>query len=141
MNPYETDPKKIPPKDIYIREPHFGRYATDPSDYKPKKKLILSCSDAAIAYWKSILELCSQWTRIVENLGEGRDVFAIGTMIIKSGHLNPRHSRDFTSADANEMAGAALAQTVLSELGVRVPEYYFRGKVCASSTITFFGIV
>lgn len=74
------------------------------------------CSDANAAYKNEIDE-------------DGRDVFAIGSVIIKSGHLHSTPTRNYSYNDANELAAIALAQEPLARLGIKVPEMYFSGKV------------
>ena len=63
----------------------------------------------------------------------GRDVFALGSVIVKSSHLHARREKsqgaeiDYSYTDANESQAIALAKTVLKD--VKVPENYFAGKV------------
>ncbi|EPS30002.1 hypothetical protein PDE_04952 [Penicillium oxalicum 114-2] len=63
----------------------------------------------------------------------GRDVFALGSVIVKSSHLHARREKgqgaeiDYSYTDANESQAIALAKTVLKD--VKVPENYFAGKI------------
>lgn len=49
-------------------------------------------------------------------------------MIFKSSHRKNR-VRNYSYADANEIQAIAVARPVLHDLGVKVPEVYFTGKV------------
>lgn len=61
-----------------------------------------------------------------------RDVFALGSVIMKSSHLHALESAqgteiDFSYADKNEIRAIALARPVLKD--VKVPGIHFAGKV------------
>lgn len=132
MNPYEADPEKIPSTDRYADVPLYGRYLPRATDFIPDPRYIKSTTTEAIAYWTLVLEKCTDSNRIYENDEGGRDVFALGSVIIKSSHLKPalegrRSFRDYSYADANEVEAVALARRVLGE--VKVPEIYFAAKV------------
>ena len=133
MNPYEADPAKIPPSDRYADEPSYGRYLPQPDDFKPNPAHIGSTSAKSLSYWSSVLDSCSAVYRIYENEEGCRDVFAFGSVIIKSTHLQGRSEgdqqaqRDYSLADANEVKATALAREALKD--VRVPRIYFAGQV------------
>lgn len=129
-NPYEADPEKIPPTDPYREEPFYGRYLPRPTDFKPEPAHIRSSSPDSVAYWQSVLSQCTVENRIYENETGGRDVFALGSVIVKATHLKQNHGRDYALADANEVAATELARPVLDKLGIKVPQIYFAGKVC-----------
>lgn len=136
MNPYEADPNKIPPGDRYADVPFYGRYQPQPNDFRPDPQHIQSYSESSIKYWNSIIEQCTPNIRIYENTDGGRDVFALGTVIVKSSHLKPqlegrRSSRDYSLADENELEATKLARRALTE--VKVPEIYFAGKVSSQT--------
>ncbi len=128
-NPYEADPNKIPASDLYREEPMFGRYLPQPTDFVPDPEHINSTTPESITYWASVLARCTPENRIYENETGGRDVFALGTVIIKSFHLKAEPGRDYTLADANEVAATELAKPVLAKLAIRVPLIYFSNKV------------
>lgn len=130
-NPYETDPARIPEGDLYADIPLYGRYGPHASDFKPAPEHINSTSDASLKYWEDVLAQCTESTHVYKNELEenGRDVFALGSVIIKSGHLHDSPTWDYSYNDANEVAAIALARGPLAELGVKVPEIYFTGKV------------
>ncbi|KAJ5606078.1 hypothetical protein N7510_008859 [Penicillium lagena] len=116
-NPYEADPKEIPATDLYADVPfmHVNSQTTD-----------------SLKYWASVLSLCTRYNRIYPADDGGRDVFALGSVIVTSSHLHAREGAqyteiDFSYADANEVRAIALAKTVLKD--VKVPEIYFAGKV------------
>lgn len=138
-NPYETDPARIPQTDKYGDIPLFGRYKPAADDFKPQLEHINSSSPESLRYWDEVLSRCDDSNVAYKNeLDEdGRDVFAMGSVIIKSGHLHQCPTRDYSYHDANEVAAIALARKPLAELGVKVPEIYFTGKVCAFVYIPF----
>ncbi|KAI9782685.1 MAG: hypothetical protein M1839_004672 [Geoglossum umbratile] len=89
-----------------------------------------------LQYWASVVDLCNESVRIYPADEGGRDVFALGSVIIKSSQLHKtrdgRHTEiDYLYADANEVQAVAIAKNVLRD--VRVPEIYFAGKVLALS--------
>lgn len=67
MNPYEARPDKIPPTDSYINEPAFGRYQSQPKDFRPNEKYCASTSSDALEYWADVLQLCNEDTIIFDN--------------------------------------------------------------------------
>lgn len=132
MNPYETDPEKIPTTDMYADVPLYGRYCPKPDDFRVDFQHINSQTTDSVRYWASVISLCTEEVRIYPADEGGRDVFALGGVIVKSSHLHARDGTtcmeiDFSYADANETRAIALAKTALN--GVRVPEIYFAGKV------------
>ncbi|KAF9768448.1 hypothetical protein IL306_014268 [Fusarium sp. DS 682] len=132
MNPYEANPTKIPTNDRYSDLPLYGRYLPALDDFQPDPKHTKSVSENSLKYWVSVLEICNPSNRIYEGLEGARDVFALGSVIIKSSHLHARlqgrrASRDFSYADANEVKATALARMVLND--VKVPIIYFAGKI------------
>lgn len=111
--------------------PFYGRYHPRPDDFRPDPKYVGSDSEASLVYRESVLDLCSESTRIYEDT-DGRDVFALGGAIIKSSHLHMgieglRSTRDCSYADANEVKATRLARELLGD--VSVPAIYFAGKV------------
>lgn len=130
-NPCETDPEKIPSTDLYADAPCYGRYCPSPDDFRVALQHVQSETADSLSYWASVLDLCTEENRICPGLEGGRDVFALGSVIVKSSHLQVSEGdyteKDFSCADANEIEAVKLARTVLKE--VRVPEIYFAGKV------------
>ncbi|KAJ5551249.1 hypothetical protein N7461_005947 [Penicillium sp. DV-2018c] len=132
MNPYATDPDDIPPSDLYSDLPLYGRYRPKPDDFRIDRQHVNSHSADSLAYWASIIDLCDQSARIYPADDGGRDVFALGSIIIKSSHLHtPRSTKyteiDYSYADANEIQAIAIAKNVLKD--VKLPEIYFTGKI------------
>lgn len=83
-----------------------------------------------------MLQYCTESNRIYENRDGGRDVFALGGVIVKSSHLHQtlegrKAHRDYSYADANEVEAFRLAGLVLGS--VRVPRVYFAAKVFPDS--------
>ncbi|KAI3317824.1 hypothetical protein HD806DRAFT_357664 [Xylariaceae sp. AK1471] len=132
MNPYEADPENIPPTDRYADVPLYGRYFPRSTDFRPDMKHINCTTPESLEYWSTVLESCTELNRIYENQDGGRDVFAFGSVIIKSSHLKAtlegrRSHRDYSYADANEVKAIPLARKILDE--VKVPQVYFAAKV------------
>lgn len=134
VSPYETDPAKIPRNDRYADIPLYGRYGPAVYDFKPQLEHINSTSSQSLRYWEEVLSRCDDSNLVYKNESDddGRDVFALGSVIIKSGHLHKTPTRDYSYNDANEVAAVAIAQKPLAKLGIKAPEIYFTGKVCAS---------
>jgi COMPASS component SPP1 len=134
MNPYEANPENIPPDDRYADVPFYGRYYPTAGDFQPDPAHVLSTSPDSLAYWSSVLARCNTENRIYENQDGGRDVFALGGVVVKSRHLHPgqegrRSTREYSLADQNEVVATSLVRQSLSLLGIRVPRIYFAGKV------------
>lgn len=136
MNPYEANPDKIPPTDRYEDVPPYGRYHPRPDDFQPDAQHMNSTTPESLAYWSAVLKKCTASIRIYESGEDGRDVFALGSVIVKSSHLKETQpsERDYSYADANECKAVELARGVLGE-SVKVPNIYFAGKVRFESTI------
>ncbi|KAI9766325.1 MAG: hypothetical protein M1840_006589 [Geoglossum simile] len=114
MNPYVSNPDNIPASNIHVDVPFYGRYFPRSDDF--------------------YVDLQHVNSRSADSLPDegGRDVFALGSIIIKSSHLHKigdgRHTEiDYSYADANEVQAVAIAKSVLKS--VRVPEIYFAGKI------------
>ncbi|KAF9775856.1 hypothetical protein IL306_006016 [Fusarium sp. DS 682] len=133
MNPYVSNPDDIPPTDKYADVPFYGRYFPRQDDFRVHLEHANSHSVAALQYWASVVDRCDESVRIyAADQGRRRDVFALGSVIIKSSHLqNPSHSQrietDYSYADINEIRAIAIAKNILKD--VRVPEIYFAGKI------------
>ena len=128
MNPYEADPDNIPAGDSHAAVPFYGRYLPRPDDFHVDSHYINSKGPEALRYCESVLDLCGKSNRIYVAHEGGRDVFAVGSVIVKSSHLHKTKDEiDYSYADANEVKAIALAAAVLEE--VRVPEIHFTGKV------------
>ena len=129
MNPYETDPTAISPSDLYGDSPLYGRYVPHGDDFQPDLQHSNSTSPESLKYWESILESCD-WSNRLHHISGARDVFALGSVIVKSGHLsNYTLPCDHSLADQNEVSAVALVREVLEGLGIQVPMIYFAGKV------------
>ena len=131
-NPYEADPAKIPATDLYADVPFYGRYCPKPDDFRVDFQHVNSQTTDSLRYWASVISLCTEDHRIYPADEGGRDVFALGSVIVKSSHLHAREGAqcteiDFSYADANEVRAIALAKTALKD--VKAPNIYFAGKV------------
>lgn len=134
MNPYASNPDDIPVTDLYADVPLYGRYFPRQDDFQVDLQHINSLSSVSLQYWESVVELCNESLRIYPADEGGRDVFALGSVIVKSSHLHDTGNGqikeiDFSYADANEVQAIAIAKSILKE--VRVSEIFFAGKVRA----------
>lgn len=134
MNPYASNPGDIPATDMYADVPLYGRYFPRQDDFQVDLQHINSLSTASLQYWASVVELCNEAVRIYPADEGGRDVFALGSVIVKSSHLHNSGNGqikeiDFSYADANELQTITIAKSILKD--VRVPEILFAGKVRA----------
>jgi len=132
MNPYVADPDQIPATDLYADVPLYGRYFPKRDDSKVDPQHINSQSADSLQYWGSVVDRCDESVRIYPADEGGRDVFALGSVIVKSSHLHKtadgqQTEIDYSYADANEVQAIALGKSVLKD--VRVPDIYFAGKV------------
>ncbi|KAJ5860493.1 uncharacterized protein N7529_007803 [Penicillium soppii] len=144
-SPYEADPDKIPAADLYADVPCYGRYCPKPDDFHVDHQHVNSQGPESLTYWASVIDICTEENRIYPADAGDRDVFALGSTIVKSSHLHATGDTqspeiDFSYADANEIKAITLAKTVLSD--IKVPEIYFAGKVISfflhlSSPITY----
>ncbi|KAL9616418.1 MAG: hypothetical protein Q9160_008717 [Pyrenula sp. 1 TL-2023] len=125
MNPYEANTSKVPATDLYADVPLYGRYLPQSDDFVPDPQQIESAD-----YWESILAKCDASHRLYEGMNGGRDVFALGSVIVKASHLNQKPPRrDYSQADANEVAAIDLVRDVLAAVGISVPAIHFAGMV------------
>ncbi|CEJ61207.1 hypothetical protein PMG11_09744 [Penicillium brasilianum] len=116
-NPYETDPDRIPTTDLYADVPLYGRYCPKADDFRVDPKHVNSHTTDSLCV-----------IRIYPADEGGRDVFALGSVIVKSSHLHAQYTEiDFSYADMNELQAIELANPVLTE--VKVPEVYFTSKI------------
>lgn len=112
--------------------PFYGRYSPKATDSAPDAKYINNTTPASPEYWSTVLSNCTEDNRIYPSDDGGRDVFALGSVVIKSSHLKEnlegrRSTRDYSYADANEVKAIPLARTVLGD--IKVPKVYFTAKV------------
>jgi cold shock CspA family protein len=132
MNPYMSNPDDIPTTDSYADVPFYGRYFPRQDDFRVDLQHANSQSVAALQYWASVVDRCDESVRIYPADEGGRDVFALGSVIVKSSHLHSpsngqRVEIDYSYADANEIQAIAIAKNSLKDVGV--PEIYFAGKI------------
>ncbi|PTB81774.1 kinase-like protein [Trichoderma longibrachiatum ATCC 18648] len=118
MNPYIAHPDHIPKDDRYADLPLYGRYYPRPDDFRIDVRHANSTSPESLRYWEAVLGLYPN---------EGRDVFAVGSLIVKSSHRHESAKVDYTYADANEVQAINIAKRVFR--GIRVPDIYFSGKI------------
>ncbi|KAF3173406.1 hypothetical protein TWF788_009153 [Orbilia oligospora] len=60
---------------------------------------------------------------------DARDVFAFGSIIVKSSHLKSTlPMRQYSLSDENELAATKVVRGALNRMGIEVPEILFTGK-------------
>jgi hypothetical protein len=133
MNPYATEPEHIPSTDLYADIPLYGRYRPKPRDFHVNPEHVGSQSAESMQYWASVVGFCDESIRVYPADNGGRDVFALGNIIVKSSHLHDTQETDYSFADANEARAIDIAKNVLKD--IRVPEIYFAGKVFPHSLL------
>ena len=138
MNPYEADIDRVPTSDRFIKSPFYGRYLPKSDDFITDPEHVNSTSPESLQYWASVLDQCDESNRLFERYEGNRDVFALGSVIVKSSHLlegpDGRECRDYTLVDTNEVQAIALARTVLED--IKVPMIHFAGQVRRQSRRT-----
>ncbi|KAJ2988966.1 hypothetical protein NUW58_g3709 [Xylaria curta] len=132
MNPYESSPDNISTTDKYADVPFYGRYFPRPNDFQVDPRHIGSRSPDALQYWSSVISLCTESLRIYPADEGGRDVFALGSVIVKSSHLHEAKDGqtaeiDYSYADENEIQAIELSRNVLNH--IKLPKIYFAGKI------------
>ncbi|KAF2688156.1 hypothetical protein K458DRAFT_467804 [Lentithecium fluviatile CBS 122367] len=134
MNPYEAKEEESPSTDRYADVPLYGRYFPRPDDFKPEGRYINSTTPESLEYWCSVLQKCTETNRPYENQDRGRDVFAPGTVIIKSSHLKGalrgrRSHRNYSYADVNEVGATAFARKVLDEVKINGRDVFVQERI------------
>ena len=129
MSAFISKPEDIPLSDRYSDVPFYGRYYPLEDDFHVDLEHIESDSEASLQYWESVLAKCDDSVRIYPAGEGGRDVFALGSVIVKSSHLHPKGEQetDYSFADANEVAATALARGILGD--IHVPKMHFAGRL------------
>ncbi len=61
-----------------------------PDDFRVHLQHANSQSADSLQYWASLVDLCREPVRIYPADEGGRDVFALGSVIVKSSHLHKR---------------------------------------------------
>jgi nucleoid-associated protein YgaU len=98
-NPYEANPEKIPATDMYADVPFYGRYYPRPDDFRVDLQHVNSQTTDSLRYWASVVRLCTEDIRIYPADEGGRDVFALGSVIVKSSHLHASKGDQCTEID------------------------------------------
>lgn len=88
MNPYASNPSDIPATDQYADLPLYGRYLPRQDDFQVDLQHMNSASAASLKYWASVVELCNESIQIYPADEGFRDVFALGSVVVKSSHLH-----------------------------------------------------
>lgn len=130
MNPYASRPEDIPATDSYADLPCYGRYFPRPDGFHVNLEHVNCDSPVSLQYWTTVIDLCDESTMIYPADEGGRDVFALGNIIVKSSHLHKEGEMDYSYADSNEVKAITIARDALEELKIRAPVIYFHGKVC-----------
>ncbi|PVH97598.1 hypothetical protein DM02DRAFT_616399 [Periconia macrospinosa] len=137
MNPYETNPANIPPTDRHAHAPLYGRYHPSPTDFTPDERHANSTAPESLKYWAKVLGMCTRENRIAPAPEGDREIFAVGSVIVKSSHLTSFDECEYIYNDRNECAATELARGVFEATGkkVRVPRIWFAGKINGRSVL------
>ncbi|KAF6830100.1 hypothetical protein CPLU01_07515 [Colletotrichum plurivorum] len=113
MNPYASRLEDIPAADSYDDLPCYGRYHPRPDEFRVNLEHVDSESPVSLQYWTSVIDLCDESVMIYPADEGGRDVFALGNVIVKSSHLHETREVDYSYADSNEVNAISLARDAL----------------------------
>ena len=137
MNPYETDPERVPKDDPYIsRSPDYGRYTPHDDDFKPRYDRWHEPEPEATAYWEDIVrKSCVPENSL--NVPGSREAFSAGRVVIKvdNENVDDGFAEVYSCVNANELSSARKVEDVLKEIGVAVPVIYFCGTVDGKNVI------
>lgn len=131
MNPYETDPQRIPKDDAYIsRSPYYGRYAPRDGDFRPRYDRWYQSEPEESAYWEETVR--KFW--VAENclnVPGTREAFAIGSVVVRVDQesVDDASVESYSCANANELSSGRKVEDALKEVGVSVPVIYFYGVI------------
>lgn len=131
INPYETDPERIPKDDPYTsRSPHYGRYTPRDDDFRPRYDHWHQSDPETTAYWEEIVRKSCVQGNSLEVLG-GRGAFATGSVVIRVDQesMDDTSTERYSYVNANELSSARKAEDALKDIGVAVPVLYFCGIV------------
>ena len=87
MDPYEAKPRQILSSDLYSDLPLYGRYHPVPQDFQPLEQHWNPHSLESLQYWADVLRKCDSTCYVYQKPFGGGDVFALGSVIIKSAYL------------------------------------------------------
>lgn len=132
VNPYETDPDKIPKDDPYLlaRSAHYGRYVPRPDDFTPRYNYWYQSEPESIPYWKEVVgKYCTPENSLKES--GTREAFAAGSVIIRVDEESAEGpaAEKYSLLNANELCAARKAEEVLRPMDVAVPLIYFCGII------------
>lgn len=102
-------------------------HAPSADDFCPDARHILSTDPESIKYWEGVLQRCNAETRInTPYIGE-RDTFVLGSVIVKSDHLDPSGGTGYHLLDANAEAAVKLVRDAIPD--IQLPQTYFNSKI------------
>lgn len=137
MNPYETDPERVPKDDPYIsRSPDYGRYTPRDDDFNPRYDRWHEPEPEATAYWEDIVrKSCVPENSL--NVPGSREAFSAGRVVIKvdNENVDDGSAEVYSCVNANELSSARKVEDVLKAIGVAVPVIYFCGTVDGKNVI------
>jgi COMPASS component SPP1 len=131
VDPYETNPERIPGDDPFlVKSAQYGRYTPHPDDFNPHYNHWYQSDPDANAFWQDIArKFCTPEHSL--GISGPREAFAAGSVIIRvdcevaDGAAAERYS----CVNANELSAARKAEDTLREIGVAVPMIYFCGTI------------
>ncbi|KAF3491730.1 Set1 complex component spp1 [Arthroderma uncinatum] len=107
--------------------PSLGHQAPGPGDVRPDARYIMSTDPESIKYWEAALDRCNSETRINTPRIGGRDTFVLGSVVVKSDHLDPSGGSGYHMIDANEDAAIKLVRDTIAD--IQLPQTYFSAKI------------
>lgn len=131
VNPYETDPARIPEDDpFYQRSPQYGRYLPRDDDFQPRYDDWCQFDPQATEYWESTVKaLCTPENSL--HLQGERQAYAAGRVIIRVDQEDAvgAAAERFLCLNANELSASRKADNAFKHLGVDVPKIYYCGII------------
>ncbi|KAL4816257.1 hypothetical protein BDW67DRAFT_191158 [Aspergillus spinulosporus] len=131
VNPYETDPARIPEDDpFYQRSPQYGRYLPRDDDFQPLYDDWCQADPQATEYWESTVKaLCTPENSL--HLQGERQAYAAGRVIIRIDQEDAvgAAAERFLCLNANELSASRKADNAFKHLGVDVPKIYYCGII------------
>lgn len=131
INPYETDPDKLPKDDPFLSQSaDYGRYTPHPADFTPRYQHWYQSDPGTNAHWEEIaLKYCTPEYSL--NVSGSRQAFAVGSVIVRVDRdaVEGAAVERYSCVNANELSAARKVEESLRDIGVAVPVIYFCGTI------------
>lgn len=110
-----------------------SEYCPQDNDFTPNPVYIRSTDSTSLEYWESVLDQCVPETRLNAPKPGKRDIYGVGSLVIKYGHNSLGSTGDYSFLDENEETAVGLAAEALPEL--QLPKYYLRTRIRGQDTL------